>query len=134
MKTLNQFFEEQSDYEKAWEKHRAEMDHLKAHKFEQHWDGGRDKDTGASRKGVQRYVKDKDRSRGVEHQQQIYWHHDNMTRKNSKVKTHEVKTEYAGTPHSRVLSRIEKEHKSLAHAVKYLNAKHKEVTGKPFKA
>lgn len=134
MKSFNTFVAEASDYDKAWDKHVAEKDHLKKHKFEVHSSGSKDKTTGDSITGVQRYVYDKDRSRGVEHQHQIYWHHNNMTRKNHKVTTHEVKTEYAGTPHSRVVSTVKTEHKSLAHAVKHLNAKHKEVTGKPFKA
>jgi hypothetical protein len=137
MKSFTQFIteaKEKTPYEKAWEKHSEEIDHLKANKFEAFSQGNKDKTTGDSITGVERHVYDKDKSRGVEHQHQITWHHNNMTRKNHKVKTYEIKTEYAGTPRSRIVNTVQKDHDSLHAAVKYLNAKHKEVSGKPFKA
>ena len=121
--------EESSAYEKAWDKHRGEMDHLKAHKFESHWSGGNDPKTGDARKGVQRRLAGKRSSSGFrdEHVQSVYWNHNNNTRKNHKVVTHEHVVKDGGTPYSRQSEPVKVEHKTLKAAVTYLNKKKKEL-------
>ena len=122
--------EEQDAYKKAWEKHRGEMNHLKDHKFESHWSGGNDSSTGDARKGVQRiYIGPTRSSSGLrdEHAQSIFWHHNNYTRKNHKVITHEQVLKDSGTPYSRESEPVKVEHKNLKAAVTYLNKKKKEI-------